>query len=351
MSEEIYQKLRERLDNMHGPFPATPGGVEIKILKKLFTPEEANIAVHLSHLPEPVSAIADRVGMDESALEKKLDSMALQGSIMRARLGDKSFYFAIPFVVGVYEFHLNSLDRELAELIEEYMPHLHRKWNVSRTKQMRVIPVASSVPAKLKIEPFLQARELIKSSDKLAVAECICRKEKGLLGHKCERVHETCLTLGNGADLYITNSMGRKISREEALKILDLAEENALVLCPSNAQDITNICCCCSCCCGVLQSLKAQPKPAAEIDSAFQARIDKDLCSGCGECMERCQMEAIKEGDEYEVNLDRCIGCGLCVSTCPTEAITLVMKPEQVVPPKGYLDTSIAILKERGIIK
>jgi Na+-translocating ferredoxin:NAD+ oxidoreductase subunit B len=351
MGDEVYHKLRERLDRTQGPFPATASGVELRILKKLFTPEEAAMALHLSHLPEPPSAIANRAGMDESQVAKVLESMALQGSILRARGGDKVFYFAIPFIVGVYEFHLNSLDRELAEMMEEYMPHLYSKWSGNKTKQVRVIPIEASIPAKLKVEPYHVMRELIMSNDKFAVANCICRKEKGLLGHKCERPHETCLAVGAGAYYSIENKIGREISREEAFQVLKTAEENALVLSPTNGQKIVNICCCCSCCCGVLKALKAQPKPALEIDSPFQAKIDKDLCSGCGECLERCQMEAIKEGDEYEVDLDRCIGCGLCVPTCPTEAVTMVMKPEQVVPPKHYIDTTITIMKERGVLK
>ena len=43
MSEDVYKRLREFLDAMPGGFPATDSGVETKILKKLYTPEEAEI--------------------------------------------------------------------------------------------------------------------------------------------------------------------------------------------------------------------------------------------------------------------------------------------------------------------
>jgi ferredoxin len=350
MSDEIYQKLREHLDQLQGPFPATESGVELKILKKLFTPEQARLAMQLKHLPEPPAVIAARAGMPEAEAAEKLELMARQGSLFRLRAGDKVFYYAIPFVVGIYEFHLNSLDRELAELMEEYFPDLRKKWAVSQTKQMRVIPIAEAVPAGVSIAPYQRVRELVESNERFAVAQCICRKEEGLLGRKCNRPQETCLTFGPGADYYIENGLGRKITKEVALKILDMAEENALVLCPGNSQTLTNICCCCSCCCGVLKSLKAQPRPADAIDSAFSAKVAPDLCTACGLCLDRCQMEAIKEGDSFEVDLARCIGCGLCVTTCPAEAITLQPRPTQTTPPLHYIEATLTIMKERGLI-
>ena len=352
MSDAIYQKLRERLDRLQGPFPATESGVEIKILKKLFTPEEAEIVINLSHLPEAPAAVATRMGKNEADVAAKMEAMARAGSIFRLRTPDgRLLYYAIPFVVGIYEFHLGSLNRELSELVEEYMPHLRTRWNQSKTKQARVIPIASSVEAGMKVETYHQVRELIKKHKRFAVAPCICRKEVGLLGGKCDRPIETCLTFGPGADYYIENGIAREITLEEVFKILDSAEANALVLSPNNAQMITNICCCCSCCCGVLKTLKSLPRPGDEIDSAYQAKIDKDQCTACGICLERCQMEAIKEGDSYEVDLARCIGCGLCVPTCPTEAVSMAPRAEQKVPPRHYIETTQCILKEKGIIK
>ena len=40
----IYRKLQEHLDKMPIGFPATESGVEIRILKHLFTPDEAELA-------------------------------------------------------------------------------------------------------------------------------------------------------------------------------------------------------------------------------------------------------------------------------------------------------------------
>ena len=72
MSEEIYFKLREFMDTMPAGYPTTPSGVEIKILKKLFTPDDAEMVMKLKVEPEEISAIAARVGMDESKLSDEL---------------------------------------------------------------------------------------------------------------------------------------------------------------------------------------------------------------------------------------------------------------------------------------
>ena len=58
MSEDVYTRLREFMDTLPTGFPATPNGVEIKILKKLFTPEEAELTMKLSKEPEEVREIA-----------------------------------------------------------------------------------------------------------------------------------------------------------------------------------------------------------------------------------------------------------------------------------------------------
>ena len=134
------------------------------------------------------------------------------------------------------------------------------------------------------------------------------------------------------------------------IQILDQAEESALVLCPTNTREPAFICSCCGCCCGILRSLKSLPNPGEVVASSFRAGIDSDLCSACGECLERCQMEAIVEGDEFmEVNRARCIGCGLCLAACPEEAVSLHMKPETVAPPTDWDETMARILQERGL--
>ncbi|MGD8985321.1 MAG: 4Fe-4S binding protein [Desulfobacteraceae bacterium] len=351
MSEDVYTRLREFMDTMPAGFPSTPTGVEIKILKKLFAPEEAELAMKLKKEPEEISAIAVRVGMDESELAGKLEEMAQKGLLFRVRDGDKLLYQPFQFVVGLYEFQLNRLDREFCELFEEYLPFLGKSFMSIKTRQMRVIPVESAIKAAPVVADYNKVRDLVREQETISVAQCICRKEQALLGKECDRPKETCLGFGDFAQYYIDNKMARAISTEEALKLLDQAEESALVLSPSNTQDLAAICCCCPCCCPILKTSKMMPRPADVLQSYYQAEIDPDLCSACGECIDRCQMDAIKEGDDVSEIIDgRCIGCGLCVSTCPEEAISLMAKPDMEAPPKDFPDTLRKIEIDRGAL-
>lgn len=351
MSEGVYTRLREFMDTLPAGFPATPTGVEIKILKKLFTPEQAELTMKLKKEPEEVPAIAARIGMHELEVAQKLEDMAQKGLIFRVRDGDKALYQAFQFIIGIYEFQLKTLDKEFCELFEEYLPYIGASLMSLKTKQMRVIPVEKAVEAVHTVATYNRVRDLVRKQEIISVAQCICRKAQGLLGNECDRPQETCMAFGDFARYYIDNKMARAISTDEALKLLDRAEESALVLSPTNTQELGAICCCCPCCCPILKNAKMMPRPADFVQSYYQAEIDPDLCSACGECIERCQMEAIKEGDDVSEIIDgRCIGCGLCASTCPEGAISLVAKPDMEAPPKDFSETLRKIEIERGAL-
>ena len=158
---------------------------------------------------------------------------------------------------------------------------------------------------------------------------------------------------GMAADYYVRNGIGRATNLQETLDILKMADEQGLVLQPSNTQDIVNICCCCGDCCGVLRTIKKFPKPARLVFSPFVVSLNPETCQGCGLCIERCQMDALSLVDEKAtLNIDHCIGCGLCVSTCPTESLTLVRKAASDQPniPKDMIKASIQRGRERGTL-
>jgi NAD-dependent dihydropyrimidine dehydrogenase PreA subunit/DNA-binding Lrp family transcriptional regulator len=350
--DQVYVRLREFLDRLPSGLPVTESGVELRLLKKLFTPEEAVMAMELRLFPEPARVIARRCGMDEGEAAEMLESMAKKGLVLRVRGGKEKFYIALHLVVGIYEFHLGDIDTEMAEMMEEFIEAEEHTPNFRRTavEQFRVVPVNSAVEAVPEIAAYDRIRELVSKYDDIAVAPCICRLEKGLMGEECERPHETCLTFGVGAQLYIDNGIGRRIDVEEALRILDMAEKAALVLQPSNNRDIINICCCCSCCCGILRLLKMEERPADHVHASFSARVDSGRCTSCGTCLERCQMDAIVEDEEaMEVDPARCIGCGLCVSSCPEGALAMFARPDAKTPPSNYFHNLTTISKERGL--
>jgi NAD-dependent dihydropyrimidine dehydrogenase PreA subunit len=350
MSEDVYTRLREFMDKMPIGYPETPTGVEIKILKKLYSPNEAELTMKLKTEPEEVPAIAKRIGMEEKELAEKLEDMAQKGLIFRFRSGDKRLYQAFQFIVGVYEFQLKRLDKEFCELFEEYLPYMGMNMASVQTRQLRVVPVESAVGKGGTVESYNQIRGLVKQQEVLCVQDCICRKEQGILGNPCEKPKEICFGFGDLAQYTIDNGGGRQIDVDECLKLLDKAEEAGLVLQPTNAEELQWICCCCSCCCPVLKIAKMTPRPQDLVESYYEAKIDPDECTACGDCIERCPMDAIQEGDNVSEVVDgRCIGCGLCVSVCPVEAISLEPKPGMEGPPKDMWDMLNRIATERGV--
>ncbi len=351
MSEAVYTRLREFMDKLPAGYPETPNGVEIKILKKLWNPEEAELTMQLTNDPEDVSVIAKRVGMDQAELADKLESMAQKGIVYRVRSGDKKLYQAFHFVWGVYEFQVNRLDREFCELMEEYMLYIGGSAMARQTRPMRTVPVESAVGIGKAVAPYNQIRELIKKQKVVSVSHCICRREKGLLDKPCDYPSEICFAFNDFGQFYIDNNMGREITVEECLKLVDKAEEEGLVLNPSNTgEELYGMCCCCACCCPILGLSKPAPRPADIVLSYYQAKIDPDECTACGDCTERCPMDAIAEGDDFAEIIDgRCIGCGLCVSACPVEAISLEPKPNMEAPPKDMRDMMDRIVAERGL--
>ena len=85
---DVYKRLAVHLDNLPGGFPATDSGVEIRILKRLFTPEEAEIALGLTLMLETPSAIAERLKMNEESLASMLETMSKKGLIFSIQPDD-----------------------------------------------------------------------------------------------------------------------------------------------------------------------------------------------------------------------------------------------------------------------
>jgi hypothetical protein len=232
----VYEKLRERLDMFPQGFPKTESGVELEVLQHLFTPDEAEIMLNLKPMPEKLSVIAQRTGKDETELGKTLYDMSKRGLLMRWRAPNKEmYYFLMPWMVGIWEFQLNRLNKENIELYERfYQEGMVPSWKKTKTGGFRVIPVQKEIEGKTEIQPYEKVSEIIESHTRFAVADCICRKERRMTGKGCDKLLEACMSFGPAADFYIENGIGREITKEEAKQILEKAEESGLIHCSSN---------------------------------------------------------------------------------------------------------------------
>lgn len=349
MRDRVYKKLRDFLDSLPSGFPKAPDGLELKILKKLFTLEEASLTLQLSVEPESVDVIAARLSWNPVELGFKLEEMAKKGLIFRIRRDGEALYQVYQFMIGIYEFQVNRIDREFSELFDAYLPYMGMSLAAAKTKQMRILPLEAAVESAGNVETYDRIRTTIARQSLISVAPCICKKEHELLGKPCDKPREVCIGFGDFARYYIDNGFGRKIGQEEAFRILDEAEAAGLVLMPTNAKELSAICCCCTCCCAALKYAKLAYKPSRFILSHYLARIDPDHCDLCETCVSRCPMIAIEmTEDAAQVIERRCIGCGLCVESCPSEAIRMVAKPDMPTPPETYNDTIEQIQLERN---
>ena len=355
MRDEKYQKLAKVLDTLPNGFPATESGTEIKLLKKIFRPEDVDLFCDLRLDFETAEQISERTGRPLEGLEEHLDEMRQRGQIFQIDFGGVKVYKMIPWVFGIYEFQLAHIDKEMAELWEEYKSTFMASFVKTKPHLMQIVPVEKRIESKQEALPYERVSNIIENSQSFAVFDCICKKQKGLLGKACDKPIEVCTAYAPVPGIFDNVEHFRPITKSEAYAVLDLAENAGLVHMTSNVEGgHFFICNCCGCCCPNLEAITKLGALASDVvNSSYYAEINSDNCSACGICKdERCQVNAIEERKGgYEVVSGKCIGCGLCVSTCPSEAIILKRKkPENIYqPPKDDMDWYVRRASERGI--
>ena len=350
MADNAYSALADALDRLPNGFPRTESNVEIRLLKKIISESDADIASLLSLTWEPPAAIAVHAGISVEKAAHRLSAMAEAGVVWRATKDGKTLYRLAPFIVGIYEAQVRSMDHELAYLVAKYMakggyagimgplPAIHR-----------VVPAVGSTDAEW-ILPYDDVRAIILSSKAFSVTDCICRAQMDALGRRaCSFPLHNCLSFSTVE----RPALPGDITREQALAILDEAEEAALVHTVSNVvEGVSYVCNCCGCCCGILQGITKLGLAGSLAYANYLASIDSGECTGCGTCRERCQVGAIEERDGISAVLsDKCIGCGLCVTGCARKAVRLRRKPDAalVTPPVDFEAWERERLRNRGL--
>jgi Na+-translocating ferredoxin:NAD+ oxidoreductase subunit B len=344
-SEDIYERLVAALDALPHGFPRTPSGVELKLIKMAFTPEEVWLAGQISRFPETAAEIAQRVGRDEAQVREtleslvprrlvRLDSPGMAAPGLTPQVTGEKKYRLGPFLVGWYEAMMRLLDKEFAELFEQYVIEGGGERILSpRPGSLGVVPVRGSLKPELMelMEPHLDIDAHFKRHERFLVIDCVCKREMALLhGHSCALPTKRCGFVG----LPPQTPLGENVlDREAASKLLDELSGMGHVQLAfygftmgADSPQFVGTCNCCACCCGILHGQHLAGLAEGPQRSNYRAVADPDGCISCGACIDRCPVDAIANDrdDKAQVERAKCIGCGVCVIGCPTDAIELV---------------------------
>lgn len=337
--EAVYDSLAEALDALPNGFPRTASGVELAILRRIFSPDEALLAATLGREPETAEVVAARAGLDPVEVGARLKAMAKRGLVwpdFDRAAGSRRFRLA-PFIVGIYEAQLELMDHDLAHLVERYFDEGGAEALMSLQPALqRVVPAVGTV-AREWILPYEDVVEIVKQGQTFSVRDCICRVQQDHIGRKCDYPLDVCLTVSpvrrppRAGDLTL----------EQALAVIDRSEQVGLVHSVSNfAEGLYYVCNCCGCCCGILRGVTERGIPNSVARANYFAVVDPEVCTGCEVCLGRCQVGAIKVLDGAAVVArEKCIGCGLCVSGCVFAAARLEKRPdaEAIHPPANFV--------------
>lgn len=336
---DSYKKLALRLDALPNGYPATEDGTELRILEYLFTPEQAELASQLKLTLELPRQISDRLGMDFQETRQLLKSMAKAGLILAGRTEGGLGFGIMPFAVGIYEFQASKIDAEFARLFEDYYQKAFAKMLIAGPQLHRVIPVNQTVDNSLSIEPYESVNAILDQAAAWGVVDCICRKQKALIGDPCEHPLDVCMTFSTRPGAYDHSEEVTALTKEEAAATLKRAADAGLVHSVSNSKEglwyLWYICNCCTCSCGILRGISEMGIANVIASSSFINQVDPDQCTGCEECLPYCQFNALlMDGDVMAVDNLRCVGCGVCVPHCEALAMTLVKREGAEAPPE-----------------
>ena len=289
----------------------TYGDPEYRILDPIVDDDMCSVMMRM-RLETDFSAedLAKKTRKSLDFVQTQCDKLVKAGVIRtRVRSGVLCYYYPI-WVPGIMEGILSNREQcdahpELGACFEEYTrirvgmlaPVLGNGVNF-----MRVMPVMSAIENDTHKASYDEISTLIEKAWAISVGPCSCRRSRRLMGEGCGHLEEDmCLYLNDNAISFSKNGEHRLITKEEAYEILRRAEDNGLVHEVNQAlgfDDVTAICNCCGCSCYALRIAELFRSPNG-VSSNFIARVDKDKCVACGQCVENCQTNAVRLGQKH----------------------------------------------------
>ena len=339
-----------------------------EILRANFNPTEAEVAMALPTRviplqPTAIDDIMEAVRIPREELKGILEGLSQRGLLFSGKTKDGKKGYALQQVGFGFPqaFFWKGEDtphaRNMAALVVKYFNrNVNREaYGPAETKPFRYIPVGETIEFDIQaVYPYHMMEHVIQQANVIAVAHCPCRMTAYLRGRGCEHPTEVCIKFNDLAEYVIERGLAREITKEEALKIIKGSEEAGLVHFVDNAiADIKHNCNCCGCACWSVGSIKRRKIPRDIIMATYFIReTDDDACTGCGECVQVCPVDALTmEGDFPTVDEEWCIGCGVCVSKCPATAAQLKLRPDKAdhMPAPDFKELHEKILEEKGL--
>jgi ferredoxin len=360
-----YHRLQERLDRMPTGAPDSP--VFQRILRLLFTPEQASLAVRMPTLCS-VADLSARVGTPVDELEPVLDEMARRGLVFDLEHRGERWVSLAPVVIGFFEFTFMRVRddapiEELSDLFEEYLfgddSLAHAVFRGS-TQIGRSLVREETLPDHPPVEvlDWELATHIVAEASSVAVANCPCRQHAELQGRGCGAPLRTCLSFGAAAEALVRAGIADRVSNAEGLEILAEAKAAGLAQTADNVQHgVTYMCNCCGCCCGMMQSIRRFGITGSIVSSNWVAEVDHSMCRGCKKCARACPAQAVTMVDNQGQGLrkywavvdpDKCLGCGVCDELCRFGAHAMVPRERRVFTPETTFDRVVAMAVERG---
>ena len=367
-SQHGYKKFVERINKL--PLGAPPSELLFKILKILLSEREAGLLSLLPIKPFKAEKAARIWKKTESETKVILDGLSDRGLLLDIDDNGQSAYVIPPPMAGFFEFSMmryrNDVDQKaLAELYYEYLnveeDFIRNLFTVGETQFGRVFVNEPALPPENTIEVFDYERssEIIKSSPEIGIGVCYCRHKMKHAGRACDAPMEICMTFNNTAHSLIKHGIARSVGADECLDLLDAAYGQNLVQFGDNARkNVSFICNCCGCCCEAMLAAQRFGLLNPVHTTNFIPEIKEDNCTGCGKCVDVCPVEAMslvsanapdkKKKKKARLNVDICLGCGVCRRNCISGGIKLISRPQRVITPLNSVHRTVVMAIERG---
>lgn len=362
-TSKSYYNLQKRLDK--SPQGAPASDTLFKILKILFTEEEAEFT---SVLPLRFFTAKKAAKIWKKPLNDAieiLNNLADKGILLDLQHKADKKYILAPPMAGFFEFSImrtdGKFDRKiLSELFYQYI-NVEKKF----TKQIfeldppinRVFIQEETIQSKdyMEVLDYEKATKIIESATCITVGTCYCRHKMKHIGKACKMPQEVCLTFNASAKSLSKHGIAKKINKKEAMKILDKCINYGLMQIGDNIQKNVNwICNCCSCCCEAVLAYKKLGY-RSKIHSNFISKFNKKKCIGCGICITRCPVAAIKfskanKDEKKFIKIDRkkCLGCGVCVKFCTTKSLLMERRKKLNFTPKDSIERNFLAAIDAG---